>query len=847
VLIAAIVVVVMFGVMIPSGFAASGTIELVDNEFILYGDGAITTFSVHGEITDYIHRPTLEIVKNDVVVQTIKLFPIKNSLFSVVGLDKDWSHGDYLVHLKYQNNILDSKPFSIFRDNFIEQKIKVDENMSDIFKSYVELDVEKLVLQNNSDETILISGNLVSSQFGNNVDFLLHYPDNSIQTIGSTHLSHDGFFNYPISGIDKYWEPGEYEIHVKYLDSPILVSSFIIENDYLTYPMEKEKLIGSFILSSEISNNFTILGISGNVATDETEMILQISKDDIVLFEDTLSISDNLFETNTVLYDYDSNTSWVAGDYRVSGLIGDDSFYSDVFRLDEQNLSVFEISSMDLFLNFESEVQKMVDTNEITISYGEQKQIILSGILENYISETTIDVHVVNPGGVDNISRIYASSDGTYYMPIMIDASWISGVYTAYVTYGDFIDEPSPFEVINNVIVVDEILEEEILEEEISEIIAADLKNYLITLDSSKSLESVHFHTEVKPYSAYLPISISLDDQIIKNQSVFTGSDGLVDYYLLLDESWDSGNYSVSYIENNSSIPLGTFEIINIQTVNDVSDDDISEKEQISQHLSLDQNIFKNSSNAVEYLYFSGKLTDDSSNMVSVFLDGDLQTILSLDSEGYYRGVISLGDDLDSGFHELSISSGNVLESMEFLIATNHYISLVDDLEIPRNTIAESGGAISVFLSNMVPDFTPFEIKPVIITIEGDENYYQQFSVMPKGYGFYSQNFVIDETIDNYDVTVKYGNEIIESYDVTVILPELEWIKSHTTLWLNDEISDSSYFKKIVLLLDENYEVTPQVTSPEWFVESADNWMNGLMDDDSFTDALLFLAENRLL
>jgi len=66
-------------------------------------------------------------------------------------------------------------------------------------------------------------------------------------------------------------------------------------------------------------------------------------------------------------------------------------------------------------------------------------------------------------------------------------------------------------------------------------------------------------------------------------------------------------------------------------------------------------------------------------------------------------------------------------------------------------------------------------------------------------------------------------------------------------LWLSGEISDYSYFKKIVLLLDETYEVTPNVISPEWFVESADNWMNGLMDDDSFTDALLFLAENRLL
>ena len=63
--------------------------------------------------------------------------------------------------------------------------------------------------------------------------------------------------------------------------------------------------------------------------------------------------------------------------------------------------------------------------------------------------------------------------------------------------------------------------------------------------------------------------------------------------------------------------------------------------------------------------------TDNSSDKVSVFLDGDLQTILSLDSEGYYRGVISLGDDLDSGFHELSISSGNVsdLSSLKISLA----------------------------------------------------------------------------------------------------------------------------------------------------------------------------------
>jgi len=836
------VAVALIGVMVPSAFAVTGEISLEKNMFTLYGDGNVVTFSVHGLIHDNHEIPELEIIHNDRTVQIIELFPAKNSIFTVIGLDKHWLPGEYFVNLTYQNKILDSKSFTIHRDNFVKAEIINYKNMSDIFESYIELNVKKLILDNNSDETIIVSGNIMSSQFGNDVNFSLHYPDGTIKNFASVMLPHDGFFHQPINGIDKHWIPGEYEIHVNYLDSPSLITSFVIQNDFLKYSMEKEKLFGSFILSSETSNAFTILGITGNVETDESEMILQISKDDVVLFEDTLSIKENSFETNTVLYDYFSNSPWSSGDYRVTGFIGEDSFYSDVFRLDAQNLSVFEMSKMDLFLNFETEIQKMVDTQEITISYGDEKQIILSGILDNYISKSIVDVHVINPNGVDNVSHIYASSDGEYYMPIMIDDSWISGDYTAYVTYNDFIDEPSTFQVTNNVIVNDEILEEQN-----SEIIVEDLKNYLITLDSSKSLESIHFYTEVKTYSTYLPFTISLDDEIIKNEIISVASTGSVDYHLLLDESWDSGNYSVSYIENNISIPLGTFEIINTQIVNAILDDDVSQKEQISQYVSLDQNIFKTSSNAIDYLYFSGKLIDDSSNIVSVFLDGDIQTTLSLDSEGYYDGVISLDNDLGYGFHELSISSGNVSEYAEFLIATNHYISLDDNLEIPRNVIVESGGEMSVFMSNMVPDFTPFEIKPVIITLENNESFYQQFYVIPKGYGFYSQNFVIDETLASYDVTVKYGDEIIESYDVTVILPELEWIKSHTALWLNDEISDSSYFKKIVLLLDEKYEVTPQVTSPEWFVESADDWMNGLMDDDSFNDAILFLAENGFL
>ena len=455
-----IVSIITIVMMVPSAFATSGSIELDNNEFTLYAGSSITPLSIHGTIQDYSHKPILEISQNNVVIKTITLFPIKNSLFTVVGLDGNWSDGEYSVDLIYQDEILDNKSFHIFRDNVAEDKIIVHENMSEI-KEFIQVEPSKVILDNNSNESILLSGHIETSYFGLPLNFILHHPDGTPELIGSVHLPHDGNFNYPLIGIDKNWSSGKYEISVQLVDllniSP-LKSSFIVENNFLKYPMEKEKLLGSFTLSSETSNDYTILGIAGNVKTDESEMILQISKDDIVLFEDTLSISDDLFETNTVLYDYVSNAAWTPGDYRVSGLIGDESFYSDVFRLDEQNLSVFEISSMDLFLNFESEVQKMVDTDKIVISYGDEKQIILSGILDDYVSQGIVDVHVVNPDGVDTGSNIYASSDGEYYMPIIIDASWVSGLYTAYVTYGDFIDTPSSFKVINNVIHVDEIV-----------------------------------------------------------------------------------------------------------------------------------------------------------------------------------------------------------------------------------------------------------------------------------------------------------------------------------------------------------------------------------------------------
>ncbi|MDB4840812.1 hypothetical protein OAH75_05845, partial [Nitrosopumilus sp.] len=619
-------------------------------------------------------------------------------------------------------------------------------------------------------------------------------------------------------------------------------TTFIVENNWNEIISDETNLVGSFNLLSEVSNNYTILSVSGNIETEEKEMILNISKDEEILYEDSVSIDEKFFETSTVLYDYEKNIPWEYGEYQITGLVGDQSFHSEKFILDGTATTSLNFEDFNLFVNMGSGLENMVDFSEIEITAGTEAQVVLSGTLENYVEAYVLDVHLIHPDGTDELSHLYASSDGFYYLPIIIDDTWVSGTYTAYVQFREFMDEASTFTIINNS------LNEVTIDSESteSEIVSEDLKNYEITLDNSQSVDSVHYIATMQSFSGKTPITISLNDEILKEEFTFSSDEGLIDYYLLLNENWISGNYTVSYIENNISTSFGTFEIFNNYIVEDELNTILDVEKLIDQTLTLEKSSFKSSSYGISYLPFSGKLIDDSTNKVSILLDGELQTTISLDPDGNYAGTISLGDSLDSGFHTLSMSSGDITESAEFLITTNHYISLQGDLQIFRNEIIESGGEISVFLSKMVPNFVPSEVQPVIITVEGDDSY-QRFSIMPKGYGFYSQNFMLDETLGSYAVTARYGGEIIESYNIDVLAIDPQWLRDYTESWVYGKISDYSYFQKLVLMLDDDYTVTANVSAPDWFVESAAMWMRGMLDDDSFNDSIKFLAENRLL
>ena len=817
---------------------AYGEIILSENEFKLYR-GSLISFPIFIEMNDFIHNPTLNIFYDDVLTKVT--YPRSNGdIFqSVISLNDNWKSGTYEIKLIHNNKILDSDSFVIKRDNETFLEHIVDKNIFEYVDPNILSSPSKVSVDSYSREIISITGHTGDSNNSNPIILEILTPDKNVISSSASPTS-DGFFSHKIM-VDKHWISGEYVVTGKYLDHKLTSTTFVVENIWKEFVPTESNLVGTFDITSEISNNFTILSVDGTIETDESEMILSISKGEDILYQDTLALNQKLFETSTVLYDYDNNVPWEYGEYRITGMVGEQSFHSEKFILDGMSFSGLELLSINLFANMASGVEKMVDFAEIEINSGDEKQIILSGNIDGYIQAYVLDVHLIHPDGTDEISHLYGSSDGSYYMPINIDDSWNSGSYTAYVQFRELMDDASTFKIINNVLNGSEIS----LQQKTEEIILEDIKNYSVSLDNSQSVDSVHYVATMDYYSTKTPITISLNGESLKEEFTYVSDKGLIDYYLLLDETWISGNYTASYVENNVSIPFGTFEIFNNYIVEDIVQDVVAE-ELIDEPLTLGQSMFKSSSHVMEYLQFSGKLVDDSTKTVSVSLDGELQTVTSLDSDGNYAGVISLGDNLDSGFHNLSMSSGNVVESAEFLITANHYIPLKGDLEIFRNDIIESGGEISIFLSELVPNFVPSEVQYVTITVEGDD-FYERFSVMPKGYGFYSQNFMIDDTLGSYDVTVKYGEKIIESYNIDVLAIDPQWLREHTESWVYGKISDYSYFQKLVLTLDDDYTVTANVSAPDWFVESAAMWMRGMLDDDSFNDSIKFLAENRLL
>jgi len=558
----------MIGVMVQSSFATSGEIFLEKNEFVLYGDGSMVTFSVTGEIFDSVYFPELEIMIDDVVFETIDIFPNKNSIFSIIGLDKNWSHGEYTVNLKYKNEILDSKSFTIIRDNVVEKEIKTYENMHETLESFIEIDIDKLVLENKSDETIWVSGNLVSSQFGNEINLSLIYPDGTLESIGKIHQNYDGFFEYPIIGINKYWMPGQYEIKVNYLEQE-LVTSFTIENDFVLPSLSEthmynEESPGSFDLSFEKVDEHVILKIYGDVRTNDSEIKLVINSDNSIIYEANLPLSDGYFYDNVILYDYENDVPWENIGYEVNAFVEENIVDTKTFSFDESLIFSSNDQVMNLEMIFSDNVVNFTNELEIEISEYDSKEITLSGNIPNYLSNNIIDVNIDTPSGDILESHLRASANGDYFLPVQVTDSWISGTYVVSLLFDDVIQDVVEFSVTNhkynNSQKVDNTSSENL--DESLEIL--ELEHYDVIIDNNHIEKNILFTQPFDSTLQLVPITIDTPDGSEIYEFTYHSKTGDLQKWVNIDHTWDSGDYFVYYIENKIPNILGTFHITNV-------------------------------------------------------------------------------------------------------------------------------------------------------------------------------------------------------------------------------------------------------------------------------------------
>ena len=560
----------MIGVMIPSGFSTSGEIFLEKNEFKLYGDGSLVTFSVTGEIVDYTHRPELEIVQNDLVIQSVNLVPIKNSLFSVIGLDKNFSAGEYFVNLKYQNKILDTKLFTITRDNVVEKQTKIHENMSDIFESYIELTRDKFVIINNSDESLIVSGNIVSTQFGNLVSILLHHPDSTIEKLGTATLMRDGFFNYPIYGIDKYWKPGTYVVSVNYLDHSPLTVPFVIENDWVLSSLSEshafsDESSGSFDLSFDKLDEYVILKIDGNVRTNDSQIKLVINSDNAIIYEHDLLLSDGNFYDNIVLYDYENDVPWKNTQYEINVLVNQNQVVTNTFTFDESLLFSSNNPVMDMELIFSDNVVNFSNELEIEIFEKTSEEITLSGNIPNYQSGNLIDVHILTPSGEILKSNLRASADGDYFLPVIITDSWISGNYVVSLIFNDIVRDTLDFTVLNHKLDDEQFVSTETSPENIVESIEIlEIQYYDVIINNNKIEKNILFTQPFDSNLQHVPITIVTPDDSELHEFTYHSKTGDLQKWVNIDHTWESGDYFVYYVVDEIPNLLGTFHITNL-------------------------------------------------------------------------------------------------------------------------------------------------------------------------------------------------------------------------------------------------------------------------------------------
>ena len=158
---------------------AYGKIILYENEFKLYR-GGVVIFPVIVEMNNFIHKPTLDIIYNDVKIDHVDLFSNGDFFQSTIGLTDNWESGVYKINLIQQENLLDTVSFVINRDNEDVIEKTIFESVFQTTEPFISITPSVISIDRHYFGTLSVLGSISDSRAGHPIILEIIAPDGTI-------------------------------------------------------------------------------------------------------------------------------------------------------------------------------------------------------------------------------------------------------------------------------------------------------------------------------------------------------------------------------------------------------------------------------------------------------------------------------------------------------------------------------------------------------------------------------------------------------------------------------------------------------------------------------------------
>jgi len=823
------------------------------------------------QVQNHDHKvfPHIHTIYENQIIDTINLRQSSSGFFQTyLNINENYETGSYYLQLEYDEKKLPPVPFNIIREHE-EQKERTlgfgDYSKKQFLEkeSFIEFSKDNIDIEFSTLEMLTIEGVYDSRGVSGKLQLKIDGPKSMMNTV---RLIETGFFTTELL-IDKEWPTGTYKVTGMFMGNVFASNEFTIKNYNKDNLLKDVPMEGSIELDAVKSNQFNVIIVKGQILGEtfpEQVGLKVFHKENLI---DTLYINlknSGNFETSLVLYDHLKKSNWDEGKYTIeivdSGTLEPYDIKSN-FEITSSGNTVTDFEHGMLLSSDDSESELLNFVQEIEVEKYHPREIKIFGIIEGYLSGTPINISVVNEkGNIDEFS-VFGKKNGQYDAPVVINSDWLPGKYDIYVNYRDETQNSISFIIeddVKSILEIEEIIENVIEEKE------HKIEKFNIIHSDSSTNQFLKLEFSTKAHNiGYNRIDVSLekpngDVSIIKPR---TAMDGTFDVLLFVENSWDEGDYFLSFVEDGEKIIFGEFSIIKeknedeniilseiLETANPES---VYHQED---EIKISKKEFSPSREGL-YLDLTGTIKDYSLGEASLNIF-EKNTLFSTDkitpkSDGVFFSPIWVDGEISNGYHEVNVTyDERIIGKSEILITTPIIINAEfgsKPIKISQDMFVESNNKVGVNILGLVKGFNNTNQNSVELTILHPDGQIENVQIDTAKWGYYSHTLPITDKWETgtYVISANFDGEKLGHIYMQITDFDINWFKIYTQKWIDGEISSYQYENRINHIIQHGFIQTDPIQQdsiPDWMQMNAKKWIDGEINQKEYFDIVKFIA-----